>query len=187
MTLTKYPHSSPGIRSLHSAHRLNLLIFTDLHRTLHSTMNKVNRPNKGSHQAQNYSLSSSQHSLAHSNNMKTRISTSTTPSLHLETRHPHSHMLEFLRKRRRTPRASVDTDTQNALKDKHRIDPRDGKTKACDRARTFDSFVEGDQLGTAKQQKKMGHSWDVVRALQKVKAAFGKQNKRTPDVAARGG
>jgi hypothetical protein len=50
------------------------------------------------------------------------------------------------------------------------IDASDGKTKTCDRAHTFDSFVPDAQLSEGQEkQKKMGHTWEVVRALKRWK------------------
>ena len=48
-------------------------------------------------------------------------------------------------------------------------DPNDGRTKYCNRNLTFDDFVPPDQLGVDKQARRMGATWDVVRAIVKLK------------------
>ncbi|KAF2190591.1 hypothetical protein K469DRAFT_697836 [Zopfia rhizophila CBS 207.26] len=61
------------------------------------------------------------------------------------------------------------------------IDPADGKTKGCNRDLTFDDFVPQRHLGEAKPQKRMGHTWDVVRAIMKLKKPL-KKVARKPSV-----
>jgi hypothetical protein len=70
--------------------------------------------------------------------------------------------------------AAIDSGIPAATKDKHIVDPLDGKTKACNRTKTFDTFVDGQQLGVAGEQKKTGHTWDLVRGLGKLRAKLGK-------------
>jgi hypothetical protein len=45
----------------------------------------------------------------------------------------------------------------------------DGKTASCDREHTFDSFVPPHKLGVDKEPKRVGATWDVVRAIVKLK------------------
>ena len=49
------------------------------------------------------------------------------------------------------------------------ISPIDGKTKSCDRSHTFDTFVPQQHLGEDTNEKRMGHTWDVIRAAAKLK------------------
>ncbi|KAF2732018.1 hypothetical protein EJ04DRAFT_525654 [Polyplosphaeria fusca] len=51
------------------------------------------------------------------------------------------------------------------------ISPVDGKTNDCDRYHTFEAFVPQQRLAEDKPEKKMGHSWDVLRAVMKLKKA----------------
>jgi len=53
-------------------------------------------------------------------------------------------------------------------------DPNNGWTKYCNRNLTFDDFVPPDQLGADKQAKRMGATWDVVRAIMKLKRPLKK-------------
>jgi len=52
--------------------------------------------------------------------------------------------------------------------------PNNGWTKNCNRNLTFDDFVPPDQLGVDKQAKRMGATWDVVRAIVKLKRSLKK-------------
>ncbi|KAF2497406.1 hypothetical protein BU16DRAFT_537069 [Lophium mytilinum] len=45
----------------------------------------------------------------------------------------------------------------------------DGKSAGCDRGHTFDSFVPPHKLGGDKEPKRVGATWDVVRAIVKLK------------------
>jgi len=81
-------------------------------------------------------------------------------------------MLNALRNKQKRY-VSGDHTAGTALKDKYKIDPVDGKTKACDRAHTFDSFVGGNQhgagaAGEAEQDK------DKKKGFGKWKGLFGK-------------
>lgn len=96
---------------------------------------------------------------------------------------PPSMLFDFLRKKkaeqdvqgRESDVGSGDeNDKYRGNKVRHTIDPTDGKTMACNRGRTFDSFVDEQKLGEAEQQKKTGHGWEVLRALSKLKALFKK-------------
>lgn len=51
----------------------------------------------------------------------------------------------------------------------HDIDPRDGKTKECDRNHTFDTFLPHEQMPHKDEAKRMGHTWEVVRAVQRMR------------------
>lgn len=125
-----------------------------------------------SNDAHSHSSSSRQLDAGPSTTAKVATSASST-SLDSETQRRLSPMLDFLRKKRNA-RNSGDNDVRTALKDKHKIDPTDGKTRACDRTRTFDTFVDGEQLGEATQEKRAGHSWELFRALAKLKKVFRK-------------
>jgi hypothetical protein len=46
--------------------------------------------------------------------------------------------------------------------------PRDGKTRSCNRTKTFETFVDGERLGVATEQKKMGHTWELARVVRRV-------------------
>lgn len=49
------------------------------------------------------------------------------------------------------------------------ISPIDGKTEGCDRAHTFDAFVSQQQIRSElESEKRVGHGWQVFRALKKV-------------------
>jgi len=45
----------------------------------------------------------------------------------------------------------------------------DGKTESCDRTHTFDAFVPPHKLGQDKDPKRIGATWDVIRAIVKLK------------------
>lgn len=48
------------------------------------------------------------------------------------------------------------------------IDLTDGKTKACDRNATFDSFVAHEKLATAGKEKSLSHNSQMIRGLRKI-------------------
>ena len=52
------------------------------------------------------------------------------------------------------------------------IDPTDGKTKTCNRACTFDTFVHKQYLGEDEPQKPARHAQQVTRAIAKLKRRF---------------
>lgn len=65
------------------------------------------------------------------------------------------------------------------MKDKHGVDPADGKTRACDRTRTFDTFVDGEQFGVARATERVGHTAELLRGLKGLwKKVFGKKELR---------
>lgn len=45
----------------------------------------------------------------------------------------------------------------------------DGKTKECNRSHTFETFIHSSRLGNDEPAKRIGHGWEVWRALQRVK------------------
>lgn len=55
--------------------------------------------------------------------------------------------------------ASVDTN----------IDPQDGKTRTCDRDHTFDMFLPQEKMPEEDKAKRMGHTWEVVRAIKRLR------------------
>ncbi|KAF2446753.1 hypothetical protein P171DRAFT_482834 [Karstenula rhodostoma CBS 690.94] len=56
------------------------------------------------------------------------------------------------------------------------IDPADGKTKTCNRAKTFETFVEGGKLtADLGVTEAVGSSSDVRRGLGKVRGWFGRR------------
>ena len=59
-------------------------------------------------------------------------------------------------------------------KTKDEIDPVDGKTKACDRAMTFESFVERRQIGGEECMMENGQKRGVRKGLGKIKGCFGR-------------
>ncbi|KAL1605308.1 hypothetical protein SLS60_004856 [Paraconiothyrium brasiliense] len=66
--------------------------------------------------------------------------------------------------------------TTSPKREKDAIDSIDGKTKACDRAKTFETFVDGEQLKTdSKATEQLGATRDVKNGLRKVKRWFGKK------------
>lgn len=69
------------------------------------------------------------------------------------------------------------------------IDPHDGKTKTCDRDHTFDAFLPQDKMPEEDKTKRMGHTWEVVRAVKRLrklkkplrKLAHRRKNRRIDD------
>lgn len=58
------------------------------------------------------------------------------------------------------------------------INPVDGKTMACDRAKTFETFVEGGRLtADLGVTEAVGSSGDVRRGLGRVRGWFGRRKK----------
>ena len=61
---------------------------------------------------------------------------------------------------------------------KDEIDPVDGKTKTCNRTKTFETFVDGGQMSADPgQAEKIGPGHDVRKGLGKIKGMFGKGRK----------
>lgn len=69
--------------------------------------------------------------------------------------------------------------SQADSQDKHQIDPEDGKTRACDRARTFDTFVDGKKLTDgAGDTPPVGHSASLKRGFGKLKRLLLKSKRK---------
>lgn len=49
------------------------------------------------------------------------------------------------------------------------IDSHDGKTRTCDRDHTFDVFLPQEKMPEEDKAKRMGHTWEVVRAIQRLR------------------
>lgn len=64
------------------------------------------------------------------------------------------------------------TSTDTYVSDNYRQytpSPIDGKTEDCDRTLTFDTFVDAHKVSAdAGQPKKVGHGWQVARALKRI-------------------
>ncbi|KAF1350455.1 hypothetical protein EJ07DRAFT_184173 [Lizonia empirigonia] len=93
--------------------------------------------------------------------------------------------IDYLRKKT----AAVDLekiDTASDTNDKYRgakiaqtISPIDGKTIGCDRLHTFDTFIDQRRIsGDAGQDKRVGHGWQVARALRRVLSSKGRGTKK---------
>jgi hypothetical protein len=60
------------------------------------------------------------------------------------------------------------SDKFRGIKIAHTISPVDGKTNGCDRRHTFDNFVNQQQIrNELEPEKRVGHGWQVLRALKK--------------------
>jgi hypothetical protein len=59
----------------------------------------------------------------------------------------------------------------------------DGKTLDCNRTKTFDSFVNRDQLAVAGEQQKVGHTAQLKRGLGKVFGLHKKEKKSDQNAA----
>jgi hypothetical protein len=84
----------------------------------------------------------------------------------------------YFGRRKKTDGAGSDTGIKPAMKDKHHVDFRDGKTKACNRTKTFETFVDGARLGVATEQKKTGHTWELARGLRRLIGRLGKSGRK---------
>ena len=79
--------------------------------------------------------------------------------------------VDYLRAKTGSP---VQLDRSNSRKytdefRRYTISPVDGKTQGCDRTHTFDGFISERKIsGDAGQTKKVGHGWQVARALKRV-------------------
>ncbi|KAF3048038.1 hypothetical protein E8E12_008045 [Didymella heteroderae] len=75
----------------------------------------------------------------------------------------------------------INTDTK--ISDKYKrytLSPIDGKTEGCNRTHTFDTFVDARKVsGDAGQTKKVGHGWQVARALKRVMSTKGRGSRKT--------
>jgi hypothetical protein len=52
------------------------------------------------------------------------------------------------------------------------IDPIDGKTKTCNRTKTFDAFVHEHHLGGDQLQKPPSHIWEMTRVIAMLRSPF---------------
>ena len=74
---------------------------------------------------------------------------------------------------------NADTDTSDQYC-RYTISPTDGKTEGCDRAHTFEAFLEQPKIsGDAGREKKVGHGWQVARALKRVLSSKGRATRKT--------
>lgn len=89
--------------------------------------------------------------------------------------------IDYLRKKTGAPDLEK-IDTQSNVNDKYRgvkiaqnISPVDGKTTGCNRSHTFDAFVDQRRLsGDAGEERRVGHGWQVARALKRVLSSKGR-------------
>lgn len=63
--------------------------------------------------------------------------------------------------------------------------PVDDRTKPGNCGRTFDDFLEPHQLGEDKPAKRMGATWDVVRAIVRLKRPLMKYRRKVDEEKAR--
>ncbi|KAJ4332333.1 hypothetical protein N0V95_009685 [Ascochyta clinopodiicola] len=93
---------------------------------------------------------------------------------------------DYLRKKTANPSSDlekIDTaninDKYHGIKIAHTISPVDGKTLGCDREHTFDTFVDQRKVSSdAGQSKRVGHGWQVARALKRVLSSKGRGTRR---------
>ncbi|KAJ4297946.1 hypothetical protein N0V90_005845 [Kalmusia sp. IMI 367209] len=102
-------------------------------------------------------------------NENIRISISTTVDSPRES--PRKAMVRFLLNKHKKSSVPTSSGKTTPEKDKHKIDPTDGKTKGCDRTRTFESFIDSGKLGEAGETEAISHMVDVMKRLKKI---FGK-------------
>lgn len=74
----------------------------------------------------------------------------------------------------------IDTsDKYRGVKIAQTISPVDGKTVGCDREHTFESFVDQRRIsGDAGREKKIGHGWQVARALKRVMSSKARGSRK---------
>jgi hypothetical protein len=82
---------------------------------------------------------------------------------------------------------TVDTagasEENRGIKVAHIISPIDGKTEGCDRHHTFDAFVSQQQIRSElESEKRVGHGWQVFRALKKVVGSSKKSRRKSQHV-----
>ncbi|KAF9698558.1 hypothetical protein EKO04_003456 [Ascochyta lentis] len=90
--------------------------------------------------------------------------------------------VDYLRKKTAAPASDLEkislnntNDKYNGIKIAHTISPIDGKTVTCDREHTFDTFVDQRKVSSdAGQSKRVGHGWQVARALKRVLSSKGR-------------
>lgn len=85
--------------------------------------------------------------------------------------------VDYLRKKTASPDIDLEktnvisdiSDKYRGIKITHSISPDDGKTTDCDRRHTFDTFVDQRRISdNAGQSKRVGHGWQIARALKRV-------------------
>ncbi len=85
--------------------------------------------------------------------------------------------IDYLRAKTGVPELEkIKTDT-SADNDYRRltISPIDGKTEGCDRTHTFEAFLDQRRIsGDGGREKKVGHGWQVARALKRVLSTKGR-------------
>ncbi|KAF2804099.1 uncharacterized protein BDZ99DRAFT_481660 [Mytilinidion resinicola] len=95
--------------------------------------------------------------------LKTHPLPSPYPNPHLASRNP-------FRNPKKTPSSdSTTSSTPAAIRHDSPLTVDDGKSPTCDRNHTFDSFVPPHKLDGDKEPKRVGATWDVVRAIVKLK------------------
>ncbi|KAF3040424.1 hypothetical protein E8E11_005839 [Didymella keratinophila] len=90
--------------------------------------------------------------------------------------------VDYLRAKTGVPVDLEKIDTDTKVNDKYKrytLSPIDGKTEGCDRMHTFDTFVDARKVsGDAGQTKKVGHGWQVARALKRVMSTKGRGSRK---------
>lgn len=86
--------------------------------------------------------------------------------------------VDYLRAKTGAPLNLAKIDTDIKADDKYKrytLSPVDGKTEGCDRTHTFDAFVDARKVsGDAGSEKKVGHGWQVARALKRAMSTKGR-------------
>lgn len=95
--------------------------------------------------------------------------------------------VDYLRKKTATPGIDLEkttvtsdiSDNYREIKVAHTVSPVDGKTMGCDREHTFDTFVDQRRIsGNAGQSKRVGHGWQIARALKRVLSSKGRDTRK---------
>jgi hypothetical protein len=91
--------------------------------------------------------------------------------------------IDYLRAKTGAPvdlkKIRTDVNNNNDKYRRYTISPLDGKTEGCDRTLTFDTFVDQRRIsGDAGREKKVGHGWQVARALKRVMSSKGRGTKK---------
>ena len=114
-----------------------------------------------------------------SSSLNTTPSSSTNPAtLDFASKEHRLSKVAMAHKHPQTP--SVLPDATNSLRNNLKnIDFRDGKTEQCNRDLTFDDFVPAEKLPAQdKAAKRMGATWDVVRAIVRLKRPLKKMRSK---------
>lgn len=82
-----------------------------------------------------------------------------------------------------TETAAAPAEDYRSQKARESISPVDGKTEACNRNHTFDSFVPERHLAQDTPQKRIGHTHEVLRAMVRMKKPLKKASKRASMIA----